>query len=377
MKVLVTGGAGFIGSHTVDSFINNGFDVRILDNLRKPIHLNGKPSYLNPKVEFVIGDVTDKQALAYCLRDVDFVFHFAAYQDYLPDFSTFFHINAVSTALIYELIVEEKLPVKKVIVASSQAVMGEGKYCCENDGYFSPDIRLEEQLSKGKWDIQCPECGETAEYQISDESEINPQNQYAISKYSQEMIALNLGKRYNIPTVCMRYSIVQGPRQSFYNSYSGVMRIFSLALFQREKPMIFEEGNQVRDFVNIEDVVDANMLVLEKDEAKFQVFNVGGGQAITVNEFYEKVENIYNTGIEPIRDDYYRYGDTRHIVSDISKLKKLGWKPKRSVDDSILAYKEYLESQEEIPDTLTKSIEEMKRLRVIRKVESSLPRREV
>ena len=366
MLVLVTGGAGFIGSHIVDALLYKGYDVRVLCNLQRPVHQDDKPKYLDPRAEFVLGDVRDKEKFSKCLQDVDFVFHMAAYQDYLPDFSTYFHVNTVGTALLYEIIVEKKLPIKKVIVASSQAVMGEGKYSCATHGDFSPAIRSDEQLMKGDWEIRCPDCHFTTQYLWTDESVINPQNQYAISKYSQEMLAINLGKRYDIPTVCLRYSIVQGPRQSFYNAYSGAMRIFSLALHQGKRPIIYEDGEQVRDFVNIYDVIDANMLLMEKEKTDYQVYNVGGGMAITVNEFYKEVDSIYQTGIEPIYEGYYRYGDTRHIVSDVSKLQALGWKPKRSIQDSILSYKEFLESHDNIPDVLTKSIKEMKSQNIIR-----------
>lgn len=367
MKVLVTGGAGFIGSHTVDILIEKGFDVRILDNLQQPVHLKGKPGYLNPKADFVLGDVRDEEVLKRCLKDIDIIFHFAAYQDYLPDFSTFFSVNSCGTALIYQLIVENDLPVKKVIVASSQAVMGEGKYECFEHGVFYPDIRSESKLQIGDWDIKCPNCIKIGQFRLSDESAINPQNQYAMSKYTQEMIAINLGKRYGIPSICLRYSIVQGPRQSFYNAYSGAMRIFSISLLQSSPPIIFEDGNQIRDYVNIKDVVDANLLVLEKDKADYGIYNVGGGKEISVNKFYEMVDEVYGTGLAPIRDGSYRYGDTRHIFSDISRLKNLGWEPTRSVQYSIKCYKEYLESQKDIVDSVRISLNRMKKLKVIRK----------
>jgi len=228
MKILVTGGAGFIGSHTVDALLEKGYEVKILDNLQFPVHLKGKPAYIPKEAEFIFGDVRDKRTLEYALSEVEAVYHFAAYQDYLPDFSTYFDVNCVSTALLYEIIVEKKLPIRKVIVAASQAVLGEGLYHCPEHGEMVPDIRLESQLSKGDWEHHCPNCGQYMQYLPTPEHKINPQNQYAISKYTEESIAINLGKRYGIPSVAMRYSIVQGPRQSFYDAYSGALRIFSL-----------------------------------------------------------------------------------------------------------------------------------------------------
>ncbi len=368
MHILITGGAGFIGSHTADRLLARGCKVRILDNLQKPVHMKGKPEYLTDKVEFIEGDVRDKATLENAMNGVDAIYHLAAYQDYLPDFSTYFHVNSVSTALIYEIIVEKKLPVKKVIVASSQAVLGEGLYRCEEHGELIPDIRLEEQLSMADWEHHCPHCGKYMQYMPTPENRINPQNQYAMSKHSQEIIAINLGKRYGVPSVAMRYSIVQGPRQSFYNAYSGAMRIFNLHLYFDRQPTIYEDGMQVRDYVNYQDVVNANILVLENDKADYQGFNVGGGNAFTVTDFYKKVQEVTGKTIDPIIRKYYRYGDTRHIFSDISKLKSLGWEPAVPIENSIADYWEYLGQQTDIDDILEYAEKTMKNQGVVRTV---------
>ena len=374
MNILVTGGAGFIGSHTVDALLREGFNVRILDNLQKTVHPRGIPGHINPRAEFVKGDVRNKGDWEKSLDGIDAIYHFAAYQDYLTDFSTFFHVNAVSTALLYEILVEKKIAskIRKVIVAASQAVMGEGRYrcpvCFEKDGPFTyPAIRLEAQLSLEQWDHHCDRCRRTLEWQPSDETVVNPCNPYALSKYSQEQIALQLGKRYGIPSVVMRYSIVQGPRQSFYNAYSGAMRIFALSLLFDRRPIIFEDGNQVRDFVNIEDVVDANLLVLENTAADGQVFNVGGNHAWTVNAFYETMQALVGRNIEPLKSGYYRFGDTRHIFSDISRLRTLGWIPSRDIRKSIADYWEYLNTHQETDNILEYAEKQMKRQQVIRR----------
>lgn len=369
MKILITGGAGFIGSHTADRLISKGYKVRILDNLQKPVHLKGMPDYINKNAEFILGDVRDKAALEEAMNGVDAIYHLAAYQDYLPDFSTYFHVNSVSTALIYEIIVEKNLSVKKVIVASSQAVLGEGLYRCSEHGDISPDIRLEKQLSKGDWEHHCPQCGEYMRHLSTPESRINPQNQYALSKYSQEQIAVNLGRRYGIPSTAMRYSIVQGPRQSFYNAYSGAMRIFALNLYFNKQPFIYEDGKQIRDYVNYQDVVDANILVLEDEKANYQCFNVGGGKGFTVMDFYERVQNVTGRQIEPVISKYYRYGDTRHILSDISKLRSLGWEPKVPIEESIRDYWKFLNSRTDIEDILDYAEKTMKSKGVVRAVQ--------
>jgi len=376
VRVLVTGGAGFIGSHTVDALLEKGYEVTILDNLEKPVHLKGKPSYVPPEARFIEGDVRNREDFLKALEGVQMVYHFAAYQDYLPDFSKFFHVNAVGTALLYELIVEKRLPVEKVIVASSQAVVGEGLYRNRHERDLLPPIRSLAQLQEGRWDITDPETNEVLQWQPTPETVSNPQNQYAMSKYCQEMMALNFGRRYSIPSVAMRYSIVQGPRQSFYNHYSGACRIFSLSCFFNRAPLIYEDGEQVRDYVNIRDVVDANLLVLEDSRANGQAFNVGGGKPYTVKEFCAIVARIFEKKhLLPRIPGFFRFGDTRHSLSDISKLRSLGWEPRFSPEDSVRAYREYLEQQTNIEDLLEYAEQNMKSLNVVRAAQPQEERR--
>ena len=367
MKVLITGGAGFIGSHTADRLLKEGYEVRVLDSLQKPIH-NSIPEYLDERIEFMAGSATDVRALTEALQGVDYVYHLAAFQDYLPYFSRFVDVNVSSTARIYELIVRDNLPIKKVIVASSQATLGEGLYLDSDGNEVLPDMRLEEDLKKGIWEPRPPEgkeiyCARTPE-RIS-----NPQNPYGMSKIAEEMFALQLGKRYGIPSVAMRYSIVQGSRQSFYNAYSGACRIFCLAFHQGKEPQIYEDGNQIRDFVNIHDVVDANLLVLEDDRANYEMFNVGGGAPITVKHFAETVAEVFGIeDYEPKPCGKYRFGDTRHIWSDISKLESLGWKPSRTIYDSIVEYKEWLDCASSIDNIIEYCSKKMEELNVLRDV---------
>src|ERR1700683_78058 len=266
MRVLVIGGAGFIGSHLVDRFLQEGFQVRVLDSLEARIHPQGKPGYLSTHAEFIRGDVTDREALLHALRGVDVVSHQAAYQDYMPDFSRFLHVNTVCTALLYELIIGERLKVKKKIVASSQAVYGEGQYACPEHGKFLPPPRGQ-QLQEGNWEVSCPQCGCESQPERLREEYTNPYNQYAVSKLAQEKTALGVGWLHGIPTVALRYSITQGPRQSLFNHYSGMCPIFVGHALKNAPLVIYEDGLQTRDFVHVDDVVDANMLVLEKDSA--------------------------------------------------------------------------------------------------------------
>lgn len=372
MRVLITGGAGFIGSHTADALLRDGCDVRVLDSLEPPVHpKREKPAYLDPRIEFIKADVRDAEAMLGALKGVDAVYHLAAFQDYLPTFSRFFDVNVTSTALIYEIIVREKLPVKKVIVASSQATLGEGLYHDANGRPCTPDQRPDEQLAKGEFEVRAPKgCAGPLRWKPTDETVANPQNSYGMSKIAEERAAIYLGKRYSIPSVAMRYSIVQGPRQSFYNAYSGACRVFCLSFHQKKDPTIYEDGRQVRDYVNIRDVVDANLLVLKDARADYEMFNAGGDKAITVSEFASIVADVFGAkGYEPRPSGKYRFGDTRHIFSDVSKLKALGWKPTRSAHESVEAYKAWLSGAENVGAILDYANKQMAALGVVRDIQ--------
>jgi len=365
MRVLVTGGAGFIGSHLVDRFLKEGFQVRILDSLDPKVHPNGRPTYIRAAAEFIQGDQTDRETLRAALQGVDIVSHQAAYQDYMTDFSRFLQVNAVSTALIYELIVRNRLKVKKVIVASSQAIYGEGQYTCSTHGFFLPTPRSQPQLHRGQWEIRCPGCGRESGPSLLREDHVNPYNQYAISKLAEEKIALGLGWLHGIPTTALRYSITQGPRQSLYNHYSGVCRIFFSRAMRNEPLIIYEDGRQTRDFIHIRDVVEANMVVLAQDEANFQAFNVGSGKGTTVLEYAELVRNMLSKDVELQIPGEYRRGDNRHSVSSVDKLMKLGWAPRHNLSTILEDFHGWILSIGGIPDQIPDAYTEMKRAGVV------------
>lgn len=346
MHVLVTGGAGFIGTHTVDALLGRGHEVTVLDALLPPVHPPERPADLPRGVHFIQGDIRDPQAVRRALEGVEAVYHFAAYQDYLPDLSRFFAVNAVGTALLYEIMVNEHLSIRKVVVASSQSVQGEGLWSCREHGEFVPRSRPKAQLERGEWDVGCPWCGNTATWKPTPETVAKPQNQYGLSKHSQELMALAFGERFGIPTVILRYSIVQGPRQSPGNAYSGVCRIFCLAYAAGVLPTAFEDGQSMRDYVNIQDVVAANMLVLEQDEAVGQVFNVGGGRAYSVAAFGRIVAEVYGSSELPRVVGDFRFGDTRHAVANIDALQALGWSPGISPEETVRDYAEWLATQD-------------------------------
>lgn len=354
--VLVTGGAGFIGSHTVDLLLVRGYDVRILDSLQERVHPRGKPDYLPQAAELIVGDVSDPIAMSRALEGVDFLFHLAAYQDYLPDFSKFIHTNTESTALIFQLIVSDRqrFPVRKIVFASSQAVSGEGKYRCAEEGLvFHPGPRTLEQLQSGRWEIACPGCDGPAQPQLIDEATCNhPHTAYGISKYAIELLAFNLGRRYGIETAAMRYTYVQGPRNSFYNAYSGIARRFALRISAGLPPVCYEDGEQRRDYVNVHDVASANLMALENPASNGLALNVGGERAVTVREFAEMMLRASGSDLRPQIPGEFRLGDTRHTISDTTRIRALGWQPTYTVEENVRQYLDWLDQQRDTTEYL-------------------------
>lgn len=365
LRVLVTGGAGFVGSHLVDRFLKDGYRVRVLDLLDPKVHPEGRPVYIPEGVEFLRGDVTDRSLLLMALEGVDVISHQAAYQDYMPDFSKFMQVNGVGTSLLYELIVQSKLKVKKVIVASSQAVYGEGQYKCGEHGFFLPAPRSQEQLFRRDWELRCPQCGKHAKQCFLEEGFVNPYNQYAVSKLAQEKMALGLGWLHGIPTVALRYSITQGPRQSLFNQYSGICRIFVGRALKGEPLIVYEDGRQTRDFVHISDVVEANMRVLQSDEANFQAFNVGSGKATTVLEYAKLVRSKLSSNVELNFSGEYRRGDNRHSVSNVEKLGSLGWSPKGDLSKILDDFLAWVDNIGGIPSQIEDAYAAMRRAGVV------------
>jgi len=368
-RVLITGGAGFIGSHTADELYKRGYQIRILDNLSPKTHFGNWPDYLNPAFEKIKGDVRDRKTLEKTLEGIDYVIHLAAMMDLMPDYSNFFDINVTPTALIYEIIVSKKLPIKKVVVASSQFVYGEGRWMCRKHGLVFPKPREIQMVSQGQFNPKCPIGGENIVPVLDQESHQDPPNQYAISKYTQELIALKLGRLNNIPSVVMRYSIVHGPRQSQKNAYSGALRIFTLNLLANHRPPIFEDGLSRRDFVSVYDVARANALVLESDKANYETFNVGSGIVYTVLNLAKLIRaTLGKNKISLKPSGQFRVGDIRHAISDISKLKKIGWKPQDTEEKIVKEYIDWVKKQKLDKDYLMQAERQMKRLGVIKEL---------
>ena len=367
MRVLVTGGAGFIGSHTADLLLKKGYKVRILDNLSPSTHFGKWPGYLDSRIEKIKGDVRRKADLEKALKGIDYVIHLAAIMDLRPEFSQFFDTNTRSTALIYELIVKNRLPIKKVIIASSQFVYGEGRWKCPNHGEIFPESRKLLDLEKDKWNSTCP-IGKEKITPLPDlETHRDPPNAYAVSKYTQELIGLKLGRLYNIPTVVLRYSIAHGPQQSLKNFYSGALRTFTLQLLTGGQPTVFEDGKQLRDYVSVYDVTTANLTVLENEKANGQVFNVGGGKALTVLELANLIGKKLGVKVKPKISGQFRLGDIRHAVSDISKLKSLGWQPQISEETAVSQYIDWIKTQKISKNYLELAEENLRKMGTLRK----------
>ena len=367
-RALVTGGAGFIGSHIVDGLLARGYDVRVLDLLAPPVHDGTVPSYVPREVEFIRGDVRDPLQMRKALAGVQVVYHMAAYQDYLPDFSTFFTTNAASTALLYELIVSEFRNVDLVVVASSQAVYGEGRYECAIDGPVYPGPRAETDLAHGRWDHTCPKCGGVLALGWTGESVMYPHNAYGLSKRDQDEIAMRIGARYRVPSVAFRYSIVQGPRQSFRNAYSGALRSFTVQLGARTRPVVYEDGRQIRDYVGVGDVVRATLLPLDRSDMAFASYNVGGDRSVSVLQLAAMVGAAVGADLDPLVDGSYRVGDTRHIRSDVCALKSVGWQVRQSLEDVVRDYTTWALESPGFHNAVTGAHARMRSLGVLRRV---------
>ena len=344
-KVLITGGAGFIGSHTADLLIKNNYKVVLYDNLNIKTH-NGKwPKYVNPEAELIFGNITDEEHLKNALKGIAYIIHLAAEMDLNPDFKNFMDINVGGTALIYELIVKNNFPIKKIVIASSQFVYGEGQWSCDKHGKFSGILRDLTKMKNSQWNQRCPICNSEAVYCHNDEKYNNPPNHYALSKLFQEEIAIQLGKLYNIPSTPLRYSIVHGPRQSLKNTYSGALRNFAIRIDMDLSIPTFEDNLSKRDFVSVYDVAEANKLMLEKDNSNFQVYNVGGGESWKIKDLALEISKIMNKPFSFKQETEFRVGDIRHAISDISKIQKLGWKPKFSEQETLKEYISWFKKQ--------------------------------
>jgi dTDP-L-rhamnose 4-epimerase len=350
-RALVTGGAGLIGSHLSDLLLKEGYTVRILDNLEPQTHRKGKPPWIPPQVEFLEADIRDRPAVAAALRDVDVVFHQAAYGGYMPEMAKYVHVNSFATAQMLEVIRDENLPVEKVVVASSQSVYREGAALCEEHGLVFPHTRPTGQLAEGDYAIRCPICGETStSTPTPEEAPIGGETVYAITKSDQERLVLTWGRQTGVPTVALRYSCTYGPRQSIFNPYTGVIAIFCTRLLNGQPPVLYEDGEQTRDFCYVGDVARANLLAVRSDVLDGLPVNVGSGRATTIREVARMVSEALEVPTEPIARGEFRPGEMRHLTSDISRASEAGYAPEVQLQSGIERYIAWIRDQGDVRD---------------------------
>jgi dTDP-L-rhamnose 4-epimerase len=369
MKALVTGGAGLIGSHIVDLLLERGHAVRVLDNLEPSVHMEGKPRWVPAEVEFIHGDVRNMDDIERAVTGVDVIFHEAAYGGFAPELTKMTDVNATGIARIFEVIRTKGLSVKKIVTASSQAVYGEGQYACDRCGPCAPRPRSIEQLERGQWEVRCPTCGaETRGIPVSEQAPLKLNSLYALTKHFEERLTLALGLEWGIPAVALRYGLTYGPRQSIYNAYSGICSIFSTRLLNDLPPIIYEDGQQTRDFVFVEDVARANLLVMEREEANYEVFNVATGVGTTVMAFARSLRDAYRARVDPATPGEFRPIDYRHLVLDTAKIRALGWAPSVPLAEGVRRYAEWILSMPRPTEYFSRAEAILKQMRVVRHI---------
>ena len=342
-RALVTGGAGLIGSHITDLLLANGYTVRILDNLEPNTHKHGKPAWVNPQAEFVQGEVQDAATMRAALQDIDVVFHEAAYGGYMPEMAKYVLVNSFGTAQMLEIIRDEKLPIRKVVVASSQAVYSEGAALCPEHGHVVPAIRPVDQLRAGDFAVHCPLCSKpTASIPTPESTPGGGETVYALTKVDQERLVLLWGKQTGIPTVALRYSCTYGPRQSLFNPYTGVIAIFCTRLLNHQQPVMYEDGGQTRDLCFVEDIARANLLVMESDKLDGLPVNVGSGRATSVADLARIIASKLNVDLTPLARGEFRPGEIRSLISDISRIRTVGYEPSVAIEEGISRYVDWI-----------------------------------
>ena len=350
-RALVTGGAGLIGSHVADLLVREGWKVRVLDNLEPNTHKRGKPAWINAAAEFVEGDMRDRDTVAAALDKIDVVFHQAAYGGYMPEIAKYVHVNSLGTAQMLEVIREKKLPIRKIIVASSQAVYSEGAGECPTHGLVFPPVRPVEQLQRGDWQVHCPICGAvTKSVPTPENAPVGGETVYGLTKVDQEKLVLLWGKQIGIPTVALRYSCTYGPRQSIFNPYTGVIAIFCTRLLNNLSPVLYEDGEQTRDFSFVEDIARANLLAAETDKLDGLPVNVGSGRGVSIREIAEQIAAALKIDIKPEAKGEFRPGEMRHLTSDTMRIRAAGYEPHVDLATGIQRYIDWIRSQSDIRD---------------------------
>jgi len=367
--VLVTGGAGFIGSHLVDALLAQGHRVRVLDNLEPQVHgglreRDQRPDYLNSEAELIVGDVRDRDGLSRALAGVDVVFHLAAMvgvSQSMYDIARYVDANTGGTAALLDVLANEKHSVRKLLVASSMSVYGEGKYHCVFHGDVYPGLRSVDRLAARQWEMPCPVCGhDLTPRRTPEDKPLRPTSIYAISKRDQEELSLVFGRTYDLAVVALRYFNVYGSHQALANPYSGAVAIFCSRLLNGHPLIVYEDGLQSRDYVHVKDVVQASLLAMVKDEADGEVFNVGTGWRVGVLEVAQILTARLNGSEPPRIIGQYRAGDIRHCYADIGKIRdRLGYVPQIRFEQGVDDVVEWVRQQGGAPDRFESAREEL------------------
>ena len=369
MKYLITGGAGFIGSRLANFFAAGGHKVRVLDKLSTKIHglVPERSSLflgLHHDVEFIRGSVTNRDDLIKALQNIDTVIHLVAETGTGESMYAIQHysdVNVGGTALLLDLIANNQFPVKKIVVASSRAVYGEGKYLCNQHGFVYPLSRSAVDMGKGDFNVHCPKCGVAVEYLPTDEdTPVKPSSIYGLTKLAQEQMVLTVGKALGISAIAFRYQNVYGPGQSLSNPYTGILSIFSNRIRNRSDINIFEDGKESRDFVYIDDVVSVTASAVDYKDPLVDVFNVGTGVPTDVLTIAHELQKLLGITVPTTISGQFRAGDIRHNYADLTKVKKvLGFRPTASIEHGLFSFVDWVKTEEVQMDQYEQSLQEL------------------
>src|SRR5438094_7860233 len=368
-RALVTGGAGLIGSHIADLLVREGWKVRVLDNLEPQTHRRGKPAWISNQVEFLEGDLRDRETVSAALDNIDIVFHEAAYGGFMPEIAKYVHVNSLGTAQMLEVIREKNLPIRKIVVASSQAVYSEGAGICPKHGLVFPKVRPIEQLRTGDWSVRCPACNAVTESAPTPENApVGAETVYGLTKVDQERLVLLWGKQVGISTVALRYSCTYGPRQSIFNPYTGVIAIFCTRLLNDLPPVLYEDGEQTRDFSFVEDVARANLLAAQTDKLDGLPVNISSAHGAPIREIAEQLADILRIDIAPEINGDFRPGEMRHLTSDTTLARSAGYKPTVDLGEGISRYIDWIRKQSDIRDYFSEASDILKNKGIVHRV---------